>query len=250
VDPGEDGALMNILSEAFGWLTTADNWTGDGGILQRLWEHIQYSALALAIALVIALPIGLFIGHTGRFESGTFLVSGSARAIPTLGLLVLLGRWYPLKLWPVILVLVVLAVPPILANTAAGISGVDPATRDAAKGMGMTPFQVLARVEVPLAAPLILAGIRSAALQVIATATIAAYAGLGGLGRFIIDGFAVSDDARVYGASVVVAALALASEGLFVLAQRGATPGRERPVPATPIPTTVPVPQAPEGVTP
>ena len=124
-----------------------------------------------------------------------------------------------------IVVLAVLAIPPILANTTAGISGVDPAARDAAKGMGMTPVQVLARVEVPLGAPLILAGMRSAPLQVFATATIAAYVGLGGLGRFIIDGFAVSDDAQVYGGSIVVAALALASEGVFALAQR-----RSRPV--------------------
>jgi osmoprotectant transport system permease protein len=235
---------MDILSEAFGWLTTAENWTEDGGILQRLWEHAQYSALALLIAALIALPIGLLIGHTGRGEPGTFLVSGAARAIPSLGLLVLLGHRYPLKAWPVIVVLVVLAVPPILANTTAGISSVDPAARDAAKGMGMTPVQVLTRVEVPLGAPLILAGLRSAALQVIATATIAAYAGLGGLGRFIVDGFSVRDEARVYGGSIVVATLALASEAAFVLAQRAASPGTERTV--TPdIPVTVPVPQTP-----
>jgi osmoprotectant transport system permease protein len=185
----------------------------------------------------------LVIGHTGRAESGAFALSGAARAIPTLGLLVLLGRWYPVQAWPIVVVLAVLAIPPILANTAAGIGGVDPAARDAAQGMGMTPLQVLTRVEVPLAAPLILAGVRSALLQVIATATIAAFAGLGGLGRFIIDGIAVSDDARVYGGSIVVAVLALVGEGLFALAQRSVRPTglrRRAPLPsaAVPIPTT------------
>ena len=192
---------MDILSDTWGWLTTSDNWWGPGGILQRIWEHLQYSLLAVGLAMVIALPLGLVIGHTGRYEPGVVTASGAARAIPTLGLLVLFGRWYPLQAWPVIVVLAVLAIPPILANTTAGISGVDPAARDAAAGMGMRPVQVLAQVEVPLAAPLILAGVRSALLQVIATATIAAYIGLGGLGRFIIDGFAVSDDAQVYGGS-------------------------------------------------
>jgi osmoprotectant transport system permease protein len=242
VDQSTGGGLMDILSDTWGWLTTADNWWGPGGILQRIWEHLQYSLLAVGLAMVIALPLGLVIGHTGRFEPGVFTVSGAARAIPTLGLLVLFGRWYPLQAWPVIVVLAVLAIPPILANTTAGISGVDPAARDAAAGMGMRPVQVLAQVEVPLAAPLILAGVRSALLQVFATATIAAYIGLGGLGRFIIDGFAVSDDAQVYGGSVVVAALALASEGLFVLAQRRTAPGVERqrlgPADPTLVPTT------------
>ena len=244
MDPGGGKRADGPWRETFEWLTTADNWTGDGGILQRLWEHIQYSAVAVVIAILIALPIGLVIGHTGWGESGAFLTSGAARAIPTLGLLVLLGRWYPLKAWPVIVVLVVLAIPPILANTTAGIGGVDASTRDAAKGMGMRPGQVLAGVEVPLAAPLILAGIRSASLQVIATATIAAYAGLGGLGRFIIDGFAVSDDARIYGASIVVASLALASEGLFAL-QRPRDPVRHTLSGVTP---TIPIPPTPGGV--
>jgi osmoprotectant transport system permease protein len=243
VDAG--GTLMGTLGDTLAWLTTADNWTGDDGILQRLWEHVQYSALAVALAVLIGLPAGLAIGHTGRAESGAFLASAAARAVPTLGLLVLFGRWFPLRTWPVIVVLAVLAVPPILANTTAGVAGVEPATRDAAEGMGMTSWQVLTKVEVPLGAPLILAGLRSATLQVIATATIAAYAGLGGLGRFIIDGFAVSDDVRVYGASIIVAALALFSEGLFVLLQRWVTPvARERR------PADIAVPYTPEGITP
>ncbi len=234
---------MDSLADTIGWLTTADNWWGSTGILQRIWEHLQYSLLAVGLAVIIALPAGLVIGHTGRAEPGAVAVSGAARAVPTLGLLVLLGRWYPVQVWPVIVVLAVLAIPPILANTTAGIGNIDPAARDAARGMGMTPMQVLTQVEVPLAAPLILAGVRSALLQVIATATIAAFAGLGGLGRFVIDGFAVSDDARVYGGSIVVAVLALVSEGLFALAQWSVRPTRLRrrgPVPtaAVPVPPT------------
>jgi osmoprotectant transport system permease protein len=142
----------------------------------------------------------------------------------------------------------VLAIPPMLANTTAGIAGVDPAVRDAAQGMGMTPLQVLTRVEIPIAAPLILAGVRSALLQVIATATIAAFAGLGGLGRFIIDGFAVSDDARVYGGSIVVAMLALVGEGLFALAQWSAQPTALRRRRAPLLSATVPITPTAGGV--
>jgi osmoprotectant transport system permease protein len=238
VDPGPVGALMDVVSDTFSWLTTAENWWGSTGILQRIWEHLQYSFLAVGLALLIALPVGLVVGHTGRFEPGAFGVSGAARAIPTLGLLVLLYRVDPLEAWPAIVVLTVLAIPPILANTTAGISGVDAAARDAAEGMGMRPVQVLAGVEIPLAAPLILAGVRSALLQVIATATIAAYIGLGGLGRFIIDGFAVSDDAMVYGGSIIVAALALVSEGVFVITQRRVSVTGGRREPSVSAPTT------------
>jgi osmoprotectant transport system permease protein len=239
---------MNTLTDTIGWLTTADNWWGSTGILQRIEEHLQYSLLAVGLAALIALPAGLVIGHTGRFEHGALALSGAARAIPTLGLLVLLGRWYPVEVGPVIIVLAVLAIPPILANTAAGISGVDPAAREAAQGMGMTPRQVLMQVEVPLAAPLTLAGVRSALLQVIATATIAAFAGLGGLGRFIIDGFAVRDEARVYGGSIVVAVLALLGEGLFVLAQRSVRPAGLRRRQAPLLSAAAPVTSIPGGV--
>jgi osmoprotectant transport system permease protein len=242
---------MDALSDTFGWLTTAENWWGPTGILQRIWEHLQYSLLAVGLALLIALPVGLVIGHTGRYEPGAFAVSGAARAIPSLGLLVLLYRVDPLEAWPAILVLTVLAIPPILANTTAGIGGIDPAARDAAEGMGMRPLQVLTGVEIPLAAPLILAGIRSALLQVIATASIAAYIGLGGLGRFIIDGFAFRDDAMVYGGSIIIAALALVSEGMFALAQRRVhVTGAQREHLGPVEPTTVPVPITPGGVTP
>jgi osmoprotectant transport system permease protein len=223
---------VSDFADAFSWLTTADSWSGGDGVVHRLWEHFQYSALALVIALVIALPLGLLIGHTGRASSVAFSLTGAARAIPTLGVLVLLFKLKPLALWPVTIALVILAIPPILANAAAGIGGVDPAIRDAAKGMGMTGRQSLRRVEVPIALPLILAGIRSASSQVIATATIAAYGGLGGLGRYITFGYSIQDYGMVYGGAVLVALFALASEGLFALLQRVATPrltpGRHR----------------------
>lgn len=219
---------MSDLLDSFGWLTTASNWTGEAGILNRLWQHVQYSALAIAIAVAVALPLGLAIGHLRR---GGFVVigaSGAVRALPTLGLLVLLGTGRAFQAWPIIVVLVILAVPPILANTYAGVAGVDAAARDAAKGVGMTGVQVLRTVEAPLALPLILTGVRSATSQVIATATIAAFMGLGGLGRFIIDGFSVRDFPRVYGGAIVVAGLALASEALFAVAQRFTSPGLPR----------------------
>ena len=183
------------MNGAWTWLTTGANWSGSGGVPARLLEHLWYTFLALVIALIIALPIGAAIGHTGRL---TGLVSGLAnalRALPTLGLLILLALWGLgtfkgdiALLGPAIAVLAILAIPPILSNTYAGIAAVDPATRDAAKGMGMTGREVLTKVELPVALPLIMSGIRSAFLQVVATATIAAVVSLGGFGRYVIDG--------------------------------------------------------------
>ncbi len=208
------------MIDGWEWLTTADNWWGPNGILQRTWEHLQYSFAATLIAALIALPLGLLIGHTGR---GVFLgvnLAGLARAVPTLGVVILLFKWKPVTVWPVLLGLALLALPSILANTVAGVHGVDPDVRDAAQGMGMSGGQVLARAEIPIALPLILAGIRAAANQVLATATVAAYVGLGGLGRFIVSGYAVRDYGRVYGGALLVVALVFLVEGLFALLQR------------------------------
>lgn len=222
---------MNALTDTWDWLTTGSNWTMEGGIFQRLWEHLQYSMVALAIAVAIALPIGLVIGHTGRGSFAAVGLSGVPRAIPTLGVLVLLFPLAPLALWPAIVALVILAIPPILANTVVGIEGVDPAVRDAAEGMGMRASGVLFGVEIPLGLPLVVSGIRSATSQVIATATIVAYGGLGGLGRFLIDGYSTQDYGEFYGGAVLVAALALVAEGLLALAQGRA---RRHRAPATP----------------
>lgn len=209
---------------AFDWLTTGANWSGDGGVLTRLVQHLSYTFLALAISLVIAIPIGAAIGHTGRF---TGLVSGLAnalRALPTLGLLILLALLglHSLKgdvalLGPAIAVLVILAIPPILSNTYAGIANVDPAARDAAKGMGMTGREVLTKVELPVAMPLIMSGIRSAFLQVVATATIAAVISLGGFGRYVLDGLKQQNYSMMVAGAILVAVLAILGDRILAL---------------------------------
>lgn len=199
----------------FGWLFTAENWTRADGILARLAEHLGYTALTLLVAVVVAVPLGAWIGHTGR---GGFLVVGAAnglRALPTLGLLVLLATLTGLSLAGPILTLIVLAVPAVLAGTYAGVRNVDPAVVDAATGMGMRGPEVLWKVELPNALPLIIGGLRSATLQVISTATIAAYVALGGLGRFIVDGLATQDYPMMIGGSILVALLAIAADLLL-----------------------------------
>ena len=216
-----------MIGRIFAWLAEGAHWQGSDGILARLIEHLAYSLVAVVIAALIAIPLGLFIWHTGR---GRFLVvnlTGAARAIPSLGLLFLAVLWLGPKfsgdiafLAPAGLVLVVLAIPPILSGAYAGVEGVDPQARDAARGMGMRGTEVLRQVEVPCALPLIMSGIRSATLQVIATATIAAVVGLGGLGRFLIDGLAVRDTPQTASGAVLVALLALAVDMVLALVQR------------------------------
>ncbi|MCU1346030.1 MAG: transporter permease [Acidimicrobiia bacterium] len=215
------------MGDAYTWVTTASHWSGSTGIWQRLAEHLRYSAIALVIAVVIAVPVGLVIGHTGKGNGLLVGATGAVRAIPTLGLLILLNKLKPLALWPVEVALVALAIPPILANTAAGVAAVDAAARDAAAGIGMSARQTLWRVEIPLALPLIVTGIRSASLQVVATATVAAYTGLGGLGRLVLDGYDTQDLGQAYGGSLLVVALALAIEGLYALVQRLLSRSRE-----------------------
>jgi osmoprotectant transport system permease protein len=204
----------------FGWLFDPAHWTGPTGIPQRLVEHLGYTALTLVIALVIAVPIGAWIGHTGK---GGFLVVGLAnglRALPTLGLLVLLVGAVGIGLLGPLVALVVLAVPPILAGTYAGVRNVDGAVVDAALGMGMRGRDVLFQVELPNALPLILGGVRSSVLQVISTATIAAYVALGGLGRFIIDGLSVRDFGQMIGGSLLVSVLAIVADLLLAGLQK------------------------------
>lgn len=232
------------LGKVPGWLTTADHWWGENGLLVSLRQHVFYTLIAVVVAGLIALPIGLLVGHTGR---GVFAVVGLAnaiRAVPAFGLLLLFfleisphihrtkaitgltGRGGWPNLVPVLLVLVILAIPPILTNTYAGVQNVDPATRDAARGMGMTGTQMLRKVEFPIALPLILSGFRSAVLQVIATATIAAFLPfLGGLGYIIFSGLATINDPdtgypAMIGAAIVVAALAVVADALLLGLQR------------------------------
>jgi len=220
-----------MIGNVFDWLTDSTHWqstTFDTGIWGQLGSHVLYSAIALVIALVIALPAGLWIGHNNR---ATWVVSAAnaIRALPSVGLLVLLvviiaphfyGRTNSGYLIPTEIVLVLLAVPPILANTYAGVENVDPAVRDAARGMGMRGGQVLRRVELPCSLPLIFSGFRSATLQVIATATVAAYLPLGGLGRFIYDGIAQQDFPQAISGGILVAALALIADLFWAVLQR------------------------------
>jgi len=215
---------MSLLADVWSWFTTASNWTGTNGIIHRTWQHIQYSFWASLMAAALALPFGLVLGHTRKLPFLSVNIAGLARALPTLGLVILVSLRWPLRLWPVLVVLALLAVPPMLANTYAGIAGVDPDVADAAQGMGMKGRQVLSRIELVLASPRILTGIRSGVNQGIATAAVAAYPGLGGLGRFIIDGLAATDYAELAGGAVLVVALALVVEGLFALLQRAVAP--------------------------
>lgn len=220
-----------MIGSVLGWLLDPDHWRStpfDTGILAQIGSHIGFTLIALAIALVLALPAGLAIGHTGR-ATWVVTLANTVRALPTVGVLVLLvviispnfyGRTNIGFLIPTEIVLVVLAIPPILSNTYAGVQNVPPDVRDAAFGMGMTGPQVLGRVELPNALPLIFSGFRSAMLQVIATATIASYVTLGGLGRFIYDGLAQKDYPQMISGAVLVAALALLSDLLVGVVQR------------------------------
>lgn len=248
------GSGLPSITLVPGWLTTASHWTGQHGLLVSLREHVVYTLVAVLIAMLIAIPIGLVLGHTGR---GSFAVAGLAngiRAVPAFGLMILLYVIVSPKIhyhnaigWlvprgalgsivPVEAMLAVLAIPPILTNTYAGVRGVDPAVRDAAQGMGMNARQVTLRVEAPIALPLILAGMRSAVLQVIATATIAGYLPfLGGLGyQIFINGLPQINDPNVgypamLGAAILVALLAFVADLLLLgVEQLIVSPGLSR----------------------
>ncbi|HEV2779684.1 MAG TPA: ABC transporter permease [Actinophytocola sp.] len=219
---------MNIFEQVWSWLTDPDNWTrsiNGPGIPYHVLKHLQYTGVAILIAALIAVPLGIYIGHTGR---GSFLVVGIAnsfRAIPELGLLILLvlAMGIALAVEAVTIALVSLAIPPLLAGTYAGIRNVDRDVVDAARGMGMREWDVVWRVELPIALPLILGGLRAATLQVIATASIAAFVSLDGLGRFVIDGRAFGADggyAMMAGGAVLIAALAIAVELVLAGVQR------------------------------
>lgn len=213
-----------IIGQAFGWVFDPANYTGFDPIPERLWEHVWITLLAVAIAAVIAVPIGYLIGHTGRARGLAIALSGGVRALPTLGVLSLFGLLLGIGLQAPLLALVILAVPSVLAGAYAGIEAVDPVTIDAAKAQGMTGWQVLWKVEIPLGLPLLIGGVRSAVLQVVATATLAAYVGAGGLGGYFFLGLKTQDYAEMLGASVLVIALAIAFEIVFAALQRASVP--------------------------
>ncbi|GAA4879591.1 ABC transporter permease [Serinicoccus chungangensis] len=205
-----------MISLTWQWLTDPATWTGPGGIIAQSITHLRISLVALVLAALVAVPVGLFIGHTGRGRWLAINLAGAFRAIPSLGVLFVATLLLLPRLsgdlafeLPVVLVLVLLAIPPVLSGTYAGVEAVDPAARDAARGVGMTEAQILWQVEVPAALPLLLSGLRSAMLQIIATATIAAIVGIGGLGRYLIDGQASRQYEVMAGGAIVVALLAL-----------------------------------------
>ncbi|MET7387970.1 ABC transporter permease [Streptomyces sp. NPDC005529] len=201
--------MFELLRNLGAWLVDGDRWTGSDGIAHRLAEHLQYSLLATLVAAAIALPVGLLIGHTGKGAFVAINLSSFGRALPTVGLVVLVFLASGLSMWPVYIALVALAVPSIVTNTYAGMTAVDPDVKDAARGQGMRGHQVLFQVELPLALPLIMTGLRLALIQVVATATIAAYVSFGGLGRYVFDGLAQRDLVQVLGGAVLVAAVAV-----------------------------------------
>ena len=195
----------------FEFLLDPENWElgRNGTIPSLIVDHLFYTFLTLVIGALIAIPVGLYIGHTGRFAFVAINAGNAGRSLPTLGLIILLVTLIGFGLVPVITALVILAIPPILTSTYAGLRALDPASVDAAKGMGMRPLQIMFRVEIPMALPLIMSGLRSATLQVVSTATVCAYVGLGGLGRLLIDGIALNQYDRVVAGAVVVALLAI-----------------------------------------
>ena len=212
---------MNLFFDAIAWIAT--NWAD---VQLRLLEHFGFTMLALLIATAIAMPLGYAIGHTGKGREVAVALSGAARALPSLGLLTILALALSTtrSLLATIIVLLVLGVPSILAGAYAGIQAIDRQTIDAAKAMGMTGWQVLWRVEMPLGLPLLLGGLRNATLQIVATATLAAYIGLGGLGEYIFHGLGVRDFTEMLAGAILVALLALALDGIFAILQRVAVP--------------------------
>jgi len=230
---------VSLVADTAAFLLDGETWTGSSGVPARLVEHLVVSGSAVLLAMVLALPLALWLGHVGR---GGLLVVGLAnasRAVPTFAVLVLLVAT-PVGFGDraTVVALVLFAVPAVLTNAYVGVRDVDRDAREAARGMGMSGWQVLRRVELPLALPLVLAGIRTASVQVVATATLAAYVGGGGLGRFIADGFGRGDLAMAAGGGVLVALLALLVEVSLGAVQRRVEPGpRRRPPVATGVAT-------------
>ena len=222
------GGGMNFLQQALSFIFTAANWGGPAGLTARILEHLQYTAIAVFFSALIAVPLGMLIGHTGR---GTFLVVtgvNALRALPTLGVLLLGVLLWGLGLIPPTVALMLLGIPPLLAGTYSGIANVDRAVVDAARSMGMTESRILLRVETPNALPLILGGLRTATLQIVATATVAAYASLGGLGRYLIDGIKVREFYIALVGALMVTALALILDAALAFAVWASVPGTGR----------------------
>jgi osmoprotectant transport system permease protein len=213
-----------LFGQAFAWIFDGAHWTQGPDISGHLLEHLAVSGLCVLIAVVIALPIGVAIGHTGKGRGAAILISNIARALPTLGLLSILILLLGIGLLPITIVLVILAIPPMLAGAYAGIESVDKQTIDAARAVGMTEWQIITRVEIPLALPLIVGGLRSTALQVIATLGLASAFAFGGLGIYLINGLAQADFVQLLAGAILITALALVVDGVLAAAQRFVLP--------------------------
>lgn len=220
---------MGAWQELADYVTVADNWWGRRGIATRIGDHVRLSAAAVAAAAAIGIPPALWLGHVRRGGTLATAVVNVARAVPSLAIVSLalplsLRYGFGLGYWPTFVALVALGLPPVFTNTYAGVAGVDPAVVDAARGMGMRAGEVLLRVEAPNALPLLLTGLRVCAVQVVATATLGAFVGFGGLGAFINEGFRQQDDGKLLTGAVLVAMLAVATELAFGFAHRALTP--------------------------
>ncbi len=221
---------MGFLSKVADFLTDGAQWHGREGIPTLMLQHIQLTVASVLAAALVALPIGLVLGHVRTGGAVAVNIANIGRALPALALLILAVQWVgigdptgvltPVQSVPAFIAMFALAVPPMLANAYVGVAGVDDEIRESARGMGMNARQMLTRVELPIALPIVMAGIRTAAVAVVATATLAAYVDSGGLGRYIVDGFAVNDNVKVFAGGLLVALLAIAVELSLALVQR------------------------------
>jgi len=203
---------MSILTDVWRWFANLDHWSGSDGIPVRLQEHLHLSIESVLIGALIALPIGIALGHFGRFGNLAINISNVGRALPSFAILVIAFQIFGLGDLPIVIALVALAIPPMVTNTYVAMREVDPDVRDAARGMGYRQLAQLLRIELPLAVPLIMAGIRLSAVQVVATATLGALIAGGGFGRYIIDGLAQQDYTKLVAGALLVAALAFSTE--------------------------------------
>jgi len=223
---------VNFWSGVVEWFTSASSWEGNAGAVHRLYEHVAMSGASMLVAAALALPLGIWLGHTGRGGAIAINASNVGRAVPSFAILVLAAQVWGIGWKPAFFALVALAVPPMVTNAYVGLQGVDAEVREAARGMGMTGAQSLWRVELPVAMPVVVGGVRTAAVQVVATATLAALVAWGGLGRFIVDGTAQRDFVQVFAGAVLVAALAIVTELALAGLQRLVVPAplrRRRP---------------------
>lgn len=219
---------MRFFREAMEWILDPANWTGLNNAGTMLWQHVWYSLVAVLIAAAIAVPLGWWVGHSGRGKALVVGLTGAARALPVLGVLTLMALILGIGLAAPMISFVVLAIPSVLAGAYAGVESADRVAVDGARASGMTEWQILTRVEVPLGLPILIGGLRSAMLQVIATATLAAYVGSGGLGRLMFLGLRTRDYGLMLAGSLLVVALAVLSEMAFSVAQRASTSAHAR----------------------